>query len=244
MVRVNCAAIPATLIESELFGREQGAFTDAIARQVGRFELADRSTIFLDEIGDLPLRGAGQAVACARGASDRAPGQPQEHPGGRPDHCRDASQPRGAGGRRLVPRAISSTGSTCSPSTCRRCASAPRTSPCSSGTSSGSSPKRSASGSTASRRRQWRSCSSYSWPGNIRELRNVVERAMVVASGPQLTIRVPTRGSRRREPQRETRGRPEGAHPSACSRAWAGAFEASAARPIVSACGRRRSRRG
>ena len=54
MVRVNCAAIPATLIESELFGREKGAFTGALARQIGRFELADRSTIFLDEIGDLP----------------------------------------------------------------------------------------------------------------------------------------------------------------------------------------------
>jgi formate hydrogenlyase transcriptional activator len=54
MVRVNCAAIPATLIESELFGREKGAFTGALARQAGRFELADHSTIFLDEIGDLP----------------------------------------------------------------------------------------------------------------------------------------------------------------------------------------------
>jgi PAS domain S-box-containing protein len=54
MVRVNCAAIPATLIESELFGREKGAYTGALARQVGRFELADHSTIFLDEIGDLP----------------------------------------------------------------------------------------------------------------------------------------------------------------------------------------------
>jgi transcriptional regulator with GAF, ATPase, and Fis domain len=54
MVRVNCAAIPSGLIESELFGRERGAFTDAVARQIGRFELADRSTIFLDEIGDLP----------------------------------------------------------------------------------------------------------------------------------------------------------------------------------------------
>jgi formate hydrogenlyase transcriptional activator len=54
MVRVNCAALPATLIESELFGREKGAFTGALARQIGRFELADRSTIFLDEIGDLP----------------------------------------------------------------------------------------------------------------------------------------------------------------------------------------------
>ncbi len=55
MVRINCAAIPPTLIESELFGRERGAFTGALARQVGRFELADHSTIFLDEIGDLPL---------------------------------------------------------------------------------------------------------------------------------------------------------------------------------------------
>jgi transcriptional regulator with GAF, ATPase, and Fis domain len=55
MVRVNCAAIPATLIESELFGREKGAYTGALSRQVGRFELADGSAIFLDEIGDLPL---------------------------------------------------------------------------------------------------------------------------------------------------------------------------------------------
>jgi formate hydrogenlyase transcriptional activator len=55
MVRVNCAAIPATLLESELFGREKGAFTGALARQIGRFELADRSTLFLDEIGDVPL---------------------------------------------------------------------------------------------------------------------------------------------------------------------------------------------
>jgi transcriptional regulator with GAF, ATPase, and Fis domain len=54
IVAVNCAAIPATLIESELFGREKGAFTGALARQIGRFELANHSTIFLDEIGDLP----------------------------------------------------------------------------------------------------------------------------------------------------------------------------------------------
>jgi formate hydrogenlyase transcriptional activator len=55
MVRVNCAAIPDTLLESELFGREKGAYTGALTRQTGRFELADKSTIFLDEIGDLPL---------------------------------------------------------------------------------------------------------------------------------------------------------------------------------------------
>ncbi len=55
MVRVNCAAIPLTLIESELFGREKGAFTGALTRQVGRFELAHGSTLFLDEVGELPL---------------------------------------------------------------------------------------------------------------------------------------------------------------------------------------------
>ena len=55
MVTVNCAALPPTLIESELFGREKGAFTGAVSRQQGRFEAANGSTLFLDEIGDLPL---------------------------------------------------------------------------------------------------------------------------------------------------------------------------------------------
>jgi PAS domain S-box-containing protein len=55
LVRVNCAAIPGTLIESELFGHERGAFTGATARREGRFELADGGSIFLDEIGELPL---------------------------------------------------------------------------------------------------------------------------------------------------------------------------------------------
>ena len=55
MVRVNCAALPSGLMESELFGREKGAFTGALTRQIGRFEVADGSTIFLDEIAELSL---------------------------------------------------------------------------------------------------------------------------------------------------------------------------------------------
>lgn len=55
MVKLNCAAIVPTLVESELFGHEKGAFTGAIGRKLGRFELADHGTLFLDEVGDLPL---------------------------------------------------------------------------------------------------------------------------------------------------------------------------------------------
>ncbi len=55
LVTVNCAAVPSGLLESELFGHERGAFTGAIAQKIGRLELADQGSLFLDEIGDIPL---------------------------------------------------------------------------------------------------------------------------------------------------------------------------------------------
>src|SRR5215470_14075779 len=54
-IKLNCAAIPTGLLESELFGHEKGAFTGAIAQKTGRFELADKGTLFLDEVGDIPV---------------------------------------------------------------------------------------------------------------------------------------------------------------------------------------------
>ena len=54
-VIVNCAAIPASLLESELFGHEKGSFTGAVAQKIGRFEVAHQGTLFLDEIGEMPL---------------------------------------------------------------------------------------------------------------------------------------------------------------------------------------------
>jgi transcriptional regulator with GAF, ATPase, and Fis domain len=62
LVRVNCAALPPTLVESELFGHEKGSFTGAICMRQGRFELADGGTIFLDEIGDLPYEMQGKLL--------------------------------------------------------------------------------------------------------------------------------------------------------------------------------------
>ena len=191
MVCVNCAAIPQTLIESELFGREKGAYTDAFAPQIGRFELADRSSIFLDEIGDLPVD---VQVKLLRVLEER--------------------QVERLGSVRAVcvnTRIIAATHRNLE----RRVAEGafradlfyrlnvfPITVP----------PLRERAedipllvwrfvdGFARAFGKKIEEITSpnllalqrYSWPGNIRELRNAVERAMIVATGPRLTIDVPT----------------------------------------------------
>jgi hypothetical protein len=104
MIRVTCSAIPIALIESELFGREKGAFTGALTRQGGRFEIASGSTIFFDEIGDLPNEVQVKAAARARGAHDRAAREPSAHSRGRAHHRGHAPRPAARGQRRQVPR--------------------------------------------------------------------------------------------------------------------------------------------
>ena len=77
MVKVNCAALPSGLVESELFGREKGAFTGALARQIGRFELADGSTLFLDEVSELPLDVQAKLLRVLQGGEFERLGSPR-----------------------------------------------------------------------------------------------------------------------------------------------------------------------
>ena len=74
-VKLNCAAIPTGLLESELFGHEKGAFTGAISQKVGRFELAHQGTLFLDEVGDIPPELQPKLLRVLAGAGVRAPGR-------------------------------------------------------------------------------------------------------------------------------------------------------------------------
>ena len=77
-VVVNCAALPALLVESELFGRERGAFTDAHATQAGRFELAHRGTLFLDEIGELPIESQAKLLRVLQNGQVERLGNPRD----------------------------------------------------------------------------------------------------------------------------------------------------------------------
>jgi transcriptional regulator with GAF, ATPase, and Fis domain len=191
MVRVNCSAIPAALIESELFGREKGAFTGALSQQVGRFELADHSTIFLDEIGDLTLE---VQIKLLRVLEER-----QIERLGSPRSIRVDARIVAATHRNLEQRV---TEGTFREDLFYRLNVFPIVVP----------PLRertedipllvwqfvdefcTAFGKRvdAIPRDTMEALQRYPWPGNIRELRNVVERAMIVATDAKLIIALPS----------------------------------------------------
>ena len=191
MVRVNCAAIPSTLMESELFGRERGAFTDAITRQIGRFELADQSTIFLDEIGDLP---ADVQVKLLRVLEER-----QIERLGSPKGIGVNVRVIAATHRRLEDRVSEglfredlfyrlNVFPIVVPPLRERVEDIPALVWHFVETFARPFGKKIQTISPAN----MAALQQYGWPGNIRELRNAVERALVVANGPQLHIPVPS----------------------------------------------------
>jgi formate hydrogenlyase transcriptional activator len=202
MVRVNCAAIPATLMESELFGREKGAYTGALARQIGRFEMADHSTIFLDEIGDLPSE---VQVKLLRVLEER-----QIERLGSPKPIRVETRIIAATHRDLEQRIADGT---FREDLYYRLNVFPIRVP----------PLRERvkdipvlvwrfveEFATAFGKRvdsigkdDMAALQQYSWPGNIRELRNVVERAMIMGTGRRLTFSLPktSTASTRRSPK-------------------------------------------
>jgi formate hydrogenlyase transcriptional activator len=191
MVRVNCSAIPATLMESELFGREKGAFTGALARQIGRFELADRSTIFLDEIGDLPAEIQVKLLRVLEERQIERLGSPRSvHVDVRivaATH-RNLEQRMAEGAFRedlfyrlnVFPIQV--------PPLRERIEDIPLLVWRFVEEFSKVFGKR----IETIARESLDALQRYSWPGNIRELRNVVERAMILATGTRLTITAPT----------------------------------------------------
>ena len=190
MVRVNCGAIPNTLIESELFGREKGAFTGALARQVGRFELADHSTIFLDEIGDLPPDVQVKLLRVLEERQIERLGSPKPVP----VNVRVVAATHRDLAKRIADEAFRqdlyyrlNVFPIEVPPLRERTEDIPLLVWCFVDQFSKSFGKR----IDAISRDNMEALKRYPWPGNIRELRNIVERAMIVSSGHHLTIGIP-----------------------------------------------------
>ena len=188
---MNCAAIPASLLESELFGHEKGSFTGAVAQKIGRFELAHHGTLFLDEIGEMPLELQPKLL---RAIQD----QEFERIGGnrtiRTDVRFVAATNRDL--KAMVDenkfRADLYYRLHVFPAECScRYGIAARTFRCSRATSSKNTRSEWGGKSNAFPLRRWRRSSNYDWPGNIRELQNVIERSVILSNGSELRVAMP-----------------------------------------------------
>ena len=189
MIRVSCAAIPTTLIESELFGHERGAFTDALCRQVGRFEAANGSTLFLDEIGDVSpdfqiklLRVLEERII-ERLGSDRSVKVDVRIIAATNRNLEEAMR-NGTFREDLFYRL--NVFPIRIPPLRERVPDIPELA----WTFIEALPTRVGVSIEAISHDSLLELERYRWPGNVRELRNVIERAMIVATGPVLRPRV------------------------------------------------------
>ena len=185
-VCLNCAALSAELLASELFGHERGAFTGATERKIGKFEAAHKGTLMLDEIGEMSPGIQAKFLRVLEGHPfERVGGSKPDHRR-RPRHRRHQSRPGEGRGRRASSAATSTSACACWRSSCPPCGNGPRTSPCWPTTSCTSTTPRPAGRSAASPPTPRSSCCNYLWPGNIRELKNVIERAVVLCRGQEI----------------------------------------------------------
>ena len=194
LVTVNCASLPPTLIESELFGREKGAYTGALTRMAGRFELADRSTLFLDEIGELPLElqskllrfleeGSFERLGSSKpihvdvriiAATNRDIGQEVKDGKFRRDlfyrlNVFPIMIPPLRERREDIPLLVRAVVKEFQKKMGKEIESIPK--------------------------KTMEALRTYSWPGNVRELRNLIEHAMILTRGKTLNVHVPKRAS-------------------------------------------------
>jgi transcriptional regulator with GAF, ATPase, and Fis domain len=194
MIRVNCGAIPAALIESELFGRERGAYTGAITRQIGRFEAAHQSTLFLDEIGELPVEIQVKLLRVLQERVIERLGSPQP--------IKVDVRIIAATNRRLEEAVENKSFREdlfyrlnvfpCTvPPLRQRIEDLPGLVWTFIDEFSKSFGKPIESIASDSMRQM----QAYSWPGNVRELRNLIERAVILATGPRLTVQMPQPGT-------------------------------------------------
>ena len=194
LVTVNCASLPPTLIESELFGREKGAYTGALTRMVGRFEIADGSTLFLDEIGELPLEIQSKLLrVLEKGHFERLGSTKPLHVNVRIIAAtnRDIEQEVKDGKFRrdlfyrlnVFPIVI--------PPLRER----PEDIPLLVRAVVREFQKRMGKEIESIPKKTMQTLQSYSWPGNVRELRNLIEHAMILSKGKTLDVQVPNRAS-------------------------------------------------
>lgn len=190
LIAVNCAALPPTLIESELFGREKGAYTGALTRMIGRFEVADGSTLFLDEIGELPLELQSKLLrVLEEGSFERLGSTRTLHVDVRiiATTNRDLEQEVRDGYFRkdlfyrlgVFPIVI--------PPLRER----PEDILCMVRAFVGEFQKSMGKEIETISKKSMEALQSYAWPGNVRELRNVIEHAMILSKDKTLVVQLP-----------------------------------------------------